>query len=182
MSTTTMKQPIAQPAATAQVAPFAARRSAWMGAWMGAWLALGYGAVFALYAMMRATFAIVALGPERPAGTIPAVAVALLYTSLVFALLAVPGAALLGAGTAALIRRLLPRLNRRGSPARAALIGALTAFTLWLIFYTLQTLALGDRLTWAYPATFLFWIGLPGVVYVAAAAWGARRLTATSIQ
>lgn len=172
MSTATVQQPIAQPAVTQRISVRAAQR----GAWIGVRLALGYGAAFALYSMARATLAILALGPERPAGTIPAVAMALLYTSLVFALLTVPGAALLGAGTAALIRRLLPRLNRSGSPTRAALVGALVAFTIWLVFYALQAFALGDRLTLAYPATFLFWIGLPGVVYVAAAAWGARRL------
>lgn len=176
MSTATVQQSLAQPAAIPQAVPHIARR----GAWIGARLALAYGAAFALYAIVRATLALLALGPERPAGTIPALAMALLYTSLVFALLAVPGAALLGAGTAALLRRLLPRLNRRGSPARAALVGALTAFTLWLIFYTLQTLVLGDRLTLAYPATFLFWIGLPGAIYVAAAAWGARELEVKS--
>ena len=61
---------------------------------------------------------------------------------------------------------------------RAVLIGVLDRereFALVLYWLILQA-GLGQRLGWAYPATFLFWLVLPGLVFICAAGVAGLRL------
>lgn len=148
------------------------------GALAGAALTYVYALAFLLYATLRATFALVTM-PWPDAGllgTIIATSLSLAVPALVLATLLALPAAVLGAITAMLVYTVVPRLNAARSPVQAALMGG--AIALAVVAVIQLGLGYGLEVTVASLtlSTYLFWLGLPAVVYVVAAATGGVRL------
>lgn len=148
------------------------------GALIGVALTYAYALAFLLYATLRATFTLV----TRPwpdaglLGTVIATTASLAIPALVLAtLLAVP-AALLGALTAVLVYTVIPRLNAARSPVQAALIGGAIALAVVAVIQLGLEYGLGVTVASLTLSTYLFWLGLPAVTYVVAAAIGGARL------
>ncbi len=147
------------------------------GAASGVVLTFAYGLVTCLYAIARSSLAIDAsIGFNAGWRTLLANASSLVLTTLVmsllFSFLTVP----FGMVTALLVRAVLLRLNPRCTPGWSSAIGMVTAFCLWLLLFLVLKAALGARLSWRYPETLMFWLVLPGIIYVLAAGFQARRL------
>jgi hypothetical protein len=144
------------------------------GAAWGATACMLYATLFALYAMARASSFVWNAQPPQLRATFAVFDVTLLYLSLVFAILLLLVAAPLGAVTALVIRLVTTRLRK---PWAAALTGAAVALLICAAIAGYVPTLFGDRMSpTAYPQTFWFWLGLPALVYVLAAALGARRL------
>jgi hypothetical protein len=166
---------------TARTVPQGLSRPGWgiflgQGAGIGVRTVAIYAGVFTLYAAARAALAVVQAGPAELGPTVGAIGVALAYCALVFGGLMAGLAAPLGALTAGIVAALQRLLNRRRSGRVAAWIGAGVAAVLWLLLCLGVQSISGDRLTLAYPETFVFWLVFPGLFYVAAAVIGSRRL------
>jgi hypothetical protein len=153
-------------------------RVARSGAAAGALLTFGYALLFIIYAVVRTSTMILGrVEPGVAVGVLLANAVTIALAALTWACLLALVTAPIGLLTALALRWLLIRLNpptRRRAAALGGLLAALIVVTLYLV---LQPRA-GQYLSPAYPASLLFWFGLPGLVYISAAAWGGIQLHA----
>jgi hypothetical protein len=145
-------------------------RTAWYGAEACVALAFVYTLVFIGYAIVRATFAILAT-PEIDAGlaaTLIATWAGLALPALVVAALAAIPAALIGALTALAIRALLALGDVTPTPRRAGASGLAVCLVVSLALLALLTQAMGVTWTPATAATLTFWLVAPLVLYVIA--------------
>ena len=146
------------------------------GAAAGAALTFGYALLFIIYALVRTSTLILGRVELNVAvGALLANAVTIALAALSWACLLALVTAPIGLLTALALRGLLIWLNpptRRRAAALGGLLAGLVVVTLYLL---LQPRA-GQYLSPAYPASLLFWFGLPGLVYISAAAWGSVQL------
>lgn len=131
-------------------------------------LALGYAVVCLTIFIVRTSLTILSASDGHvDLMLLSANAFTLAWVTLVFTatliLIAVP----VGVLTAAVLKLLLPRLNPRHLPLRAAVLGLSTGLVFYLIIHLLLQ-ALGTRLTLDYPETYRFWFALPALLYIAA--------------
>jgi hypothetical protein len=152
------------------------------GAVTGAGLTFTYALVFALYAVLRSSFVIWTLIPPE-VDTLPTLAAngaSIVVASIAAASLLAIAMALLGVGTAMIINWLLAVANSHHTPARAILIGATATIGIVALCQLALHLALeaglGRSLFSLGAETYLFWVGLPGLLHIGAGALGAWRL------
>lgn len=153
-------------------------RVLWTGAATGFGLALLYSQLFACYAILRSSIEIVAIarGDVNLGGSLLANAMSVALASTASGLLLGPFTAVLGLVTAAIIRPLLARFNHPHETGRALMLGVVASLFIVLLFQISIRLILGHPLARLGSETYLFWLGLPAVVHIAAGAVGAWRL------
>jgi hypothetical protein len=151
------------------------RRTLGLGASLGARLALVYGLIFVAVAVVRYGFD---LGAAPPGGSFwssytggaVSLAVASLGITTIMALLT----AVLGTVTALCAFALYWLVRRGGAGVEPAAIGMSVA----IFFVLLLHLALGQMGLWTWSSlldtTYLFWLGIPALVYVMAALVASR--------
>jgi hypothetical protein len=140
-------------------------------------LALVYALVFIVYATIRSALLILLIPSDAGVvGTVVAYAASLAVSALVIAALMMVPAALVGALTAALLKRVVSAFNPQHDEQRAILIGAGTCLILVTILHILFQRMLGFTLAdvVANPETYLFWLAIPSLIYIVvggAASW-----------
>jgi hypothetical protein len=140
---------------------------------LGFMAALAYGLAFAVYAIVRSSLQIGAiLSPaDGSFGTLVANVFAILMPTLSFVLLLGIGAALIEWVTVLLVYGLTALINPQRSLVRAAWIGFVTAGILTGAFqFSIQS-SLGSYFDALWPAGYLFWLGLPCLIFVGVTAW-----------
>ena len=145
-------------------------RTAWYGAEACVALAFVYTLVFIGYAIVRATFTIMAtldVG-NGLVGTLIATWAGLALPALVIAALAAIPAALIGALTTLAIRVLLALGDATPTPRRAVASGLAVCLVVSLALLALLTQAMGVSWTPVTAATLTFWLFTPLVIYVIA--------------
>jgi hypothetical protein len=163
----------ATPAAPTRSALGAAGR----GARFGFLLALAYGAIFALYAIVRSGWQIVTTLPpsEGMLGTLAAntaaIAFAALWVTLMFAVIA----AAVGAVTMAAAYGLAGLFHAQNSPAGRVTLGVLVALVLVAGLQWIVIQAAGRYGSAFWPAGYWFWLGLPSLLFVVGIGWLNRR-------
>jgi hypothetical protein len=157
---------------------FAWREVVQTGALAGVALTYTYALAFLLYATLRATFVLVSMPwPDAGlVGTVIATGASLVAPGLVLATLLTVPAALLGALAAALVYAVLLWLSASHLVTEAPLIGGAVALTVVAMIRLGLVYGLGITVASLTLPTYLFWLGLPAVVYVVAAAIGGGRL------
>jgi hypothetical protein len=143
------------------------------GAILGFTLAVAFGAVFALYAILRSSLqiALILSAGEGLWATLAANAFSLLIPILSFTLLLGIVAALLQSMALLLVYGFTALLNPYRSPARAAWIGLITAVILASgVQFAIQR-RLGIYFDALWPMGYLFWLGLPSLIFVGATTW-----------
>ncbi len=154
-----------------QLSKWTWQRTARHGAELGAVLSVAYSLLFDAYAIGTASVG-------SSADAVGANSVAIFRQTIPWMLAVLIPSALVGVLTALFIRALLARLNSSGNPGRGMLLGFGSTIVLTAVV-TLVLVVTGMPLTLdVYPQTYLFWVGLPSLLYVAAGAVGARRLSA----
>jgi hypothetical protein len=147
------------------------------GLWLGFGLTLVYSALFALYALVRSSLQIaltLSLG-EGLVGTLVANAFALLLPILSFALLLGIGAALLQSVTLLLVHGLAALINPHLTPIHMAGIGAAAAALLAGAIQVMVQQSLGSYFAALWPTGYLFWLGLPSLLFVTTTTWVSWR-------
>lgn len=153
------------------------RGSAWDGAKTGIGLTVAYAIVYTLYAFVRLSLSIQgAMSSGDWWQTAATSGVTFIVGAIFFTVIAGVIAALLGALTIIVIRRLLLSLNQGLSPRKAVLIGFLVGAGIWLSLTIILQVLPDSRFTPKFIDTFLFWFGFPGLVYVAASSFVGWRL------
>lgn len=151
------------------------------GAALGVILTFAYALAFVVYATVRSTLLVFSAGVEIDVpGTLVAYAISLAVAALaIAALMAIP-AALIGIVTAILLKKALFVLNSKHSPRRAALIGSSVCLILAALFHFAVQFGLGFALVdvFANLETYLLWLGIPTLLYVAVGGAAAWRLNA----
>ena len=157
--------------------PYSKRAAVRAGAASGVVLTFAYGLVTCLYAIVRSSLAIHAsIGFNAGWSTVLMNASSLILSTLVFCMLMSIFTAPLGMITALLVRAVLLTIKPRCTPGWSSFMGMITAFCLWLLLFLVLKAALGARLSWRYPETLMFWLVLPGIIYVLTTGFQARRL------
>ena len=85
-------------------------------------------------------------------------------------------AALLGAGTAVVVRWFSGWLNPTGDSIPAVALGLVVALCWVLVVHGFLGLGVDLPLVWPSSATYLFWVGIPSAIYVVVSAWGSHRI------
>lgn len=138
------------------------------GAGVGVKMTLLYASVFILYAIVRSTIELYSW-PAPDAGTISTVlatAASLIVAALAISLLLLPLSALAGIGTSLLLHLLLPRISRRFSIAGTLVISLVVAFAIADTVQFILLPAAGFQ-PFALPfETWVFWFGLPTLLYL----------------
>jgi hypothetical protein len=157
-------------------------RAAGYGALMAFVLAIVYGAVFAVGAAGRASLQIAARlnGAEGTVATSVMSGFSILIASLAVSALLGLVAAIIAAVAMALARGLTLWIAPGGEPQRAAMIGMFVGFSVLIGMSLLVRQLSGVYFAQLWPAGYLFWIGLPCVIFLVAAAWLNRRLVETT--
>lgn len=149
------------------------RGTALSGLTVGFALALSYSLVFALYAIVRSSLQIGSALTWREGlmGTLLANALAILAPVVVFALLLGTVAAIITSLALLLVHGLSTYFNPRHDVHRAVWIGFISAgsLTCGLILFAQQSLGIYFAALW--PAGFLFWLGLPCLLFVITVTW-----------
>ena len=147
---------------------------------LGFMLALAYSAAFAFYAIVRSSWQIGAtLAPgEGLLGTWVANALALLLPILSFALLLGISAALLQSITLLVVYGLAALVNPHHIPSGMAGIGAATAALVAGAIQVTAQQSLGSYFAALWPTGYLFWLGLPSLLFVGATTWVSWRFAA----
>jgi hypothetical protein len=149
---------------------------------MGAGLTFAYALTFALYAVFRSSATIGAVTPPEVDmfGMLAANGASIVIASIATASLLASVMAVLGMSTALIINWLLALWNPHHVSGRAILIGAVAAFAVVALCQLGLHLALeaglGRSLFSLGAETYLFWVGLPGLLHIGAGALGAWRL------
>ena len=148
------------------------QKTARRGAELGAVLSVAYAFLFDAYAIGSGSIG-------NTTDTISANTISVFSQTIPWTVAMLILAALIGALTALLIRTLLPRLNPSSRPGRSMLYG----FGITIVVVVLVTLIAaiaGAPMAFNFnPQTYMFWVGLPALLYVAAGAVGAERLSTT---
>lgn len=138
------------------------------GAGAGVKMTLLYASVFILYALIRSTIELYSW-PAPDAGTISTVlatAASLIIAALAISLLLLPLSALAGIGTSLLLHLLLPRNSRRFSIAGTLVISLVVAFAIADTVQLILLPAIGFQPFDLPFETWVFWFGLPTLLYV----------------
>lgn len=153
-------------------------RAAGYGALLGYGMAILYGVIFAAFATLRAApqIAMRLNGAEGTVATIIQVGFAILAASLGVAVLLACFAALVAAVTMAVARGLTIWLAPAGQPQAAAIIGLLVAGAVLVGLSLLVWQLSGSYFAQLWPGGYLFWIGLPCLLFMVAAGWANQRL------
>ncbi len=140
---------------------------------LGFGLAFLYSAGFLLYAVVRSSWHIVASLPlaEGLVGTLVANVFALVVAVLFFALLFGVVAALLQSITLLLVDGLAQLLLPHWSPIVVAGLGLMVAALLAGALQLLVQRSLGSYFAALWPMGYLFWLGLPSLLFVGATTW-----------
>ncbi len=146
-----------------------------LGASLGAKLALVYGLCFIVFAVVRYGADLQAAPPAASfwlgywGG-----AVSLAVASLGITAILAPVAAVLGMVTALCAAVLYRLVQRSGAGVHPAVVGVGVAGLFVFLFH----LVLGQTGLWTWSSlrdtTYLFWLGVPALVYVMAAVWASR--------
>jgi hypothetical protein len=153
------------------------RPAARVGAGIGVKMTLLYAAIFILYAVVRSTLALLAWpSPDAgTAGTVLATASSLTIAAISVTLLVLPISALAGLVASLLVYWLQPRTESQQTPAKRPIarfaVAALTA----LIVQAILLPAVGLHLYTYQAETYIFWFGLPALLYVGAIGFGEWR-------
>ena len=164
-------------AATPAAPTHSALGAAGRGARFGFLLALVYGALFALYAIVRSGWQIVTTLPPGAgmlgtlAANTAAIAFAALWVTLMFAVVA----AAVGAVTMAVAHGLASLLRLQGSPIGRVTLGVLVALVLVAGLQWIVIQAVGRYGSAFWPAGYWFWLGLPSLLFVIGMGWVSRR-------
>lgn len=153
---------------------WAARR----GAGVGVRMTLLYAALFILYAIVRSTLELLSF-PAPDAGTastILATVVSLIVAALAITLLLIPVSVLAGIVLALLVHLLLPVAGRGFTFIGTLLISLALAFVVADTVQLVLLPAAGFKPLSLPLETWLFWFGLPTLLYVVAAAFEGGRL------
>jgi hypothetical protein len=143
------------------------RLGAWDGAKIGIVLTFAYALTFAVYAVIRSSVRIQGiLQPDEWWGLTLGNAVTLTFGVIVFALVTAILSALIGALTIVVLKWLLALLKADQSPRKAVLIGVVASFACWLTVTLVLQIVSGGRISMAFPETYVFWVGLPGLVFI----------------
>lgn len=150
---------------------------------LGFVLAFMYSAGFLLYAVVRSSWHIVTSLPvaEGLVGTLIANAFALVVAVLFFALLLGIVAALLQGITLLLIYGLARLLLADRAPIVVAGLGLVVAALLAGALQLLVQRSLGSYFAALWPMGYLFWLGLPSLLFVAATTWISWRTSAPRV-
>ncbi len=141
------------------------------GALLGVGLALAYALIFIVYATIRAALLPGRVVPDAGLlGTTIAYGESLAIATLAITVLVAIPAGIIGAITAFVVTWLLPLVNPRHAPRRAVIVGVATCVTVAAIVHLAFQRALGFALSdvIANPETYLLWLGLPSLIYLAA--------------
>lgn len=150
-------------------------RVAGTGAAAGVLLTFGYTLLFIGYALARTSMMILERVEHSVAiGVLLANAVTVALAALTWACLLALVTAPIGLMTALALRWVLIWLNPPHH--KAAGLGALLATLVAIMLYLLLQPFAGQYLSPAYPASLLFWFGLPSLIYISASAWGSVQL------
>jgi hypothetical protein len=150
----------------------------WIGARTGAVLALLYGLAVGLLFVARTSMTIVSKGAPGPgslAPTLAASAVSILIVALVGSAILGIMAALLGAATAIVVRWFLGWLNPADYSLPAVVLGLVVGLG-WVFAAHVVGLRADLPLVWPSSATYLFWVGLPSLLYLGASARGTLQI------
>jgi hypothetical protein len=149
------------------------------GAAVGVGLTFAYALTFALYAIVRSSWTIWRWTPPDlgKLEALAANAASIVVASVASAGLLAVVVALLSMGTALVMAWALATWNAHQSTGRAILMGAATALVVVVVGQFTLSWALGRSLFSFGAATYLFWIGLPSLLYVGAGGVLARWLT-----
>jgi hypothetical protein len=144
-------------------------------------LAILYGCLFAAYAVIRSSTQIAAVigigGDFTP--TVMASGFAILVASLAAALLIGVFAALLETVALVVSRSVVVWLDWAQEPRRAAGIGFCVAAAIALALNLLVWRGGGIFMDQLWPSGYLFWFGLPCLIFVAATTWAMSRWIVT---
>lgn len=148
------------------------------GAWTGFRMTLLYAGTFTMYAVIRAILDLYMLPvPDSGrAGTMLATAASLITAALAITLILLPLSVLAGMGTSLLLHLVLPRTSSHFSIIGVLAISLVVAF---IVADTVQLILLpaaGFRPLELPLATWLFWFGLPTVLYLVATGFEGRWL------
>ncbi|MEZ4863478.1 MAG: hypothetical protein R3C14_19320 [Caldilineaceae bacterium] len=151
---------------------------------LGFGLTLIYSAGFALYAIVRSSWHIVASLPvaEGLVGTLVANAFALIAAVLFFALLLGVVAALLQSITLLLVDGLARLLMAHRSPLVMAGLGMISAALVAGAVQLLVQRSLGSYFTALWPTGYFFWLGLPSLLFVGATTWVGWRVEGYAVE
>lgn len=140
---------------------------------LGFLLALLYSAAFALYAVGRSSWQIAMTLPPDDSllGTLVANAFALLLPILVFAFVLGVGAALLQCVTLLLVYGVAAVINPHRRAVGMAGIGLISATLLAAAIQLAVHQSLGSYFDALWPSGYLFWLGLPSLLFVGATTW-----------
>ena len=155
-----------------ETAPRKAKNSAWnagyIGARIGAKMTALYAAIFLVYAFMRCTIMLLSLpSPDAgTAGTILATTSSLLIATITITLLALAVSMVAGAVTSLMIYWFKQRYKWQIVALEHSLIGFAVAVVMVLLMQ-LVLLPLAGLYPYSLPAaTYIFWFGLPALLYV----------------
>jgi len=154
------------------------RKAARHGAGIGMKMTLLYAVLFILYAIIRSTLELLSFPtPDAgAAGTILATMVSLIIAALGITLLVIPLSALAGMGTSLLLHLLLPRISRRLTMVGTFFISLAAAFAVVDTVQLILLPAVGFKPLDLPFETWIFWFGLPTVLYVIVTGFEGRRL------
>jgi hypothetical protein len=140
------------------------------GALTGAVLAYIYSLVFLLYAVVRESISVLNVGAADGGVLLLSNAVSLAMVVLIFGTVMAIVSAVIGAVTEVVLLYAIRRLIGDYQPMAAVLTGVGVALVLAFVIHLITGIAPSPRLNLAYPETYLFWLGVPTVVYVVAGA------------
>ncbi len=148
-----------------QQLPFSDAMAARTGARIAIATVFGYALACMLYTILRSSLRIVSILPNREQGGILwANALALAYSIAVLSILLALVAAVTGAVAAVTLRRVLRYFNPQNNGKKAMLISCGTMLYLLYGMYILLYSVFASRMSFQYPATFIFWYALPAVI------------------
>lgn len=149
------------------------------GAALGVGLASAYTLLFIMYAIVRSSLVVIRVNSDvGMLGTLIAYAASfVIATCTITALMAIP-AAIVGTLTAFILKRLLFAFNTQHVPQRTVTIGFATCLAIVVILQLGFQRALGFTLSdvIANPETYLLWLGIPSLIYLAAGSVASLQL------
>lgn len=154
------------------------RQAARHGAGIGVKMALVYTVIFLLYAILRSTLDLLSLpAPDAGTlGTITATVLSLSVAAFAIAALLLPVSALAGTTLSLLLHLLLPQAGRRSALVGTLVISSAVAFAIADTVQLIVLPAAGFEPLDLPFETWLFWFGLPTLIYIIVAALEGRRL------
>lgn len=147
------------------------------GAQVGFWSAMVYGATVTFLIVLRSSLQIgrVLSLDEGLLGTLVANAFSVFWPCLITTLLLGAVAALLGMMAFGIIYALCQTGHRQRTPVQTVAIGFGVSALMVLLVNVSVIQVLGGFWDVFWPQGYLFWVGMPSLVFVAATTWVSRR-------